>query len=155
MKEKLFKCLFIESYEVINDTVMIRLQKDTAEILIWRVQCGIHSDLYRWSVLLVWGTPHTESLPEAAYYSWGVCPWPQPDQFRHDDEGTYPQQFWLIPCQIMSRSFVWGNANQGIWQIVKFKKNKCYSQTNWITCIPYGKNRSQRSSTNIVPWFKQ
>ena len=24
-----FKCLFIESYEVSNDTVMIRLQKDT------------------------------------------------------------------------------------------------------------------------------
>ena len=28
-KEKLFMCLFIESYEVSNDTVMIRLQKDT------------------------------------------------------------------------------------------------------------------------------
>ena len=27
--EKLFKCFFIESYEVSNDTVMIRLQKDT------------------------------------------------------------------------------------------------------------------------------
>ena len=28
-KEKLFKCLFIESYEVSNATVMICLQKDT------------------------------------------------------------------------------------------------------------------------------
>ena len=28
-KKKLFKCLFIESYGVSNDTVMIRLQKDT------------------------------------------------------------------------------------------------------------------------------
>ena len=24
----------------------------------------------------LWTTLHTESLPEAAYYSWGVCPWP-------------------------------------------------------------------------------
>ena len=28
-KGKIFKCLVIESYEVSNDTVMIRLQKDT------------------------------------------------------------------------------------------------------------------------------
>ena len=39
------------------------------------------------------------------------------------------------PCQIVSLSFVWGNANQGIWKFVKFWKNTCYFQTNWIFCI--------------------
>ena len=39
------------------------------------------------------------------------------------------------PCQIVSLSFVWGNANQGIWTFVKFWKNTYYFQTNWISCI--------------------
>ena len=44
--EKLFKCLFIESYEVSNDTVMIRLQKDTYSRhfnLIWRVTFRVNA----------------------------------------------------------------------------------------------------------------
>ena len=50
--------------------------------------------------------------------------------------GKHPRQLWLSPCQIVSLSFVWDNANQGIWTFVKFKKKTtCYFQANWISCI--------------------
>ena len=41
-KEKLFKCLFIESYEVSNDTVIIRLQKDTYG-RDFNLECVVHT----------------------------------------------------------------------------------------------------------------